>query len=223
MGVEAILHLDLVEIVKSFGYLGLFAIIFAESGLFFGAFLPGDSLLFTAGFLASQEVLNIYFLMPLLFAAAVLGDSVGFTFGQRFGKKLFSKEDSIFFHKKHLIRAKDFYDKHGGKTVTIGRFLPIIRTFAPIVAGMADMPYRKFLLYNFLGAFIWAVCIPLAGYFLGSLVPNVDKYLLPIVGLIIIVSVMPTIIHILTERKDREIVIEAVEDTVKKAEKLLED
>ncbi len=199
---EALLHLDIASLVESAGYLGLFAIIFAESGLFIGAFLPGDSVLFTAGFLASQGVLNIYYLSILMFIAAVLGDSVGYTFGHKIGKKLFKKEDSIFFNKKHLIRAHNFYEKHGGKAVTIARFLPVVRTFAPIVAGIGDMPYKRFFMYNVLGAFLWAVCLPFAGFFLGNLIPSVDKYLLPIIVMIVIASVLPSVIHIMRERKD---------------------
>lgn len=198
---EALLHIDIVKLVESFGYLGLFAMIFAESGLLIGAFLPGDSVLFTAGFLASQGFLNIYWLMVLMFIAAVAGDSVGYAFGHKVGKRLFYKEDSIFFHKDHLLKAKKFYDKHGGKTVTIARFLPFVRTFAPIIAGIGDMPYSRFLMFNVLGAFLWAVCIPFAGYFLGRVVPNVDKYLLPIIGLIVIASVAPTAFHLWRERK----------------------
>lgn len=203
---EQLLHFDIKQLVESFGYIGLFAIIFAESGLLVGFFLPGDSVLFTAGFLASQDILNIYVLVPLLFVAAVTGDSVGYIFGHKVGKKLFTREDSIFFHRKHLIRAKNFYDKHGGKTVTIARFLPVVRTFAPIVAGMGEMPYSKFIFYNLLGGFLWAVCLPLAGYFLGNLIPSVDKYLLPIIVLIVLASVAPTILHLINERKnDNEI------------------
>lgn len=201
---EAIFHLDILKIVESFGYLGLFAVIFAESGLFVGAFLPGDSVLFTAGFLASQGVLNIFILIPLLFVAAVLGDSVGYTFGHKVGRKLFAKEDSLLFRKQHLIRAKEFYEKYGGKTITIARFLPVVRTFAPIVAGIGDMEYRRFLLFNLLGGFLWAVCLPLAGFFLGNLIPNVDKYLLPIVVIIVIASVAPTAIHLLKERTNEK-------------------
>lgn len=212
---EQLLHIDVLKLIESAGYLGLFGIIFAESGLLIGAILPGDSVLFTAGFLASQGFLNIYYLVTILFIAAVLGDSVGYTFGHKVGKRLFKKEDSIFFHKKNLIQAQKFYEKHGGKTVTISRFLPIVRTFAPIVAGMGDMPYRKFLLFNVLGAFLWAVCLPVFGYFLGSLVPNVDRYLLPIVGLIIVASIAPTAIHLLLEKKKG--------DTLKKAGKELEE
>lgn len=199
---EQLLHLDIKQLVESFGYLGLFAIIFAESGLLIGFFLPGDSVLFTAGFLASQGIMDIKVLVPLLFIAAITGDSVGYTFGQKVGRRLFQKEDSIFFHKKHLIRAQKFYEKHGGKTITIARFLPVVRTFAPIVAGMGDMPYSKFIFYNLLGGFLWAVCLPLAGYFLGSLIPDVDKYLLPIIVAIVIASVLPTLIHLIKERKE---------------------
>lgn len=198
------MHFDILSLVESAGYLGLFAMIFAESGLLIGAILPGDSVLFTAGFLASQGILNIYLLSALMFVAAVTGDSVGYAFGNKVGKKLFEREDSFFFHKKNLIRAHEFYLKHGGKTVTIARFLPVVRTFAPIVAGIGDMPYSKFLAYNLLGGFLWAVCLPFAGYFLGSLIPNVDRYLLPIVGLIVIASVAPTVVHILKEKMNEK-------------------
>lgn len=209
---EQLLHFDIKQLVESFGYFGLFAIIFAESGLLVGFFLPGDSVLFTAGFLASQGIMNIYILVPLLFVAAVAGDSVGYAFGSKVGKKLFTKEDSLFFHKEHLVRAQKFYERHGGKTITIARFLPVVRTFAPIVAGMGQMPYSKFILYNLLGGFLWAACLPLAGYFLGNLIPSVDKYLLPIIALIVIASIAPTIVHLINERKtDNEIKLAAKE------------
>ena len=221
--IESIFHLDLVKIIESVGYLGLSGIIFAESGLLIGAVLPGDSVLFTAGFLASQGFFNIWLLTPMTFIAAVTGDSVGYAFGQKVGKKLFQKEDNIFFHKKNLIRAQKFYEKHGGKTITIARFLPFVRTFAPIVAGMGDMPYKKFLFYNIIGGFLWAVCIPFAGYFLGSTIPNVDKYLLPIIVAIIFLSIAPTAIHLILEKRhDNELKVaqeeirEEVETIVKK-------
>lgn len=218
---ESLLHFDLVKIIESIGYVGLFAIIFAESGLIIGVFFPGDSLLFTAGFLASQGALNIFILIPVLFLAATTGVSVGYAFGHKVGKKLFTREDSIFFHKKHLVSAKKFYDKHGGKTITIARFLPGIRTFAPIVAGMADMPYSKFLTYNILGAVIWAVFLPLLGYALGNVIPSVDKYLLPIIILIIIISFLPTVIHLYRERgKDNELK-EAIEELKEEVETIV--
>ena len=219
--IEQILHLDLVKIIESVGYLGIFAIVFAESGLFVGAFLPGDSLLFTAGFLASQGFFDIWLLAPMTFIAAVLGDSVGYTFGRKVGKRLFQKEDSILFHKKHLLRAQKFYEKHGGKTVTIARFLPIGRTFAPIVAGMGNMQYKRFLFFNVIGAFLWAVCIPLTGFYLGNIIPGVDKYLLPILAFIIIISVLPTVIHIVRERKDDSEIKEAIEETREEIETIV--
>src|SRR3989338_3849563 len=218
---EAILHLDLVKIIESIGYLGLFAVIFAESGLLVGFFLPGDSLLFTAGFLASQGFFNILLLVPVTFIAAVAGDSVGYAFGQKVGPKLFKREDSIFFHKKHLLRAKNFYDKHGGKTITIARFLPVVRTFAPIVAGIGDMNYRKFLFYNLLGAFLWAICIPFAGFFLGNAIPGVDKYLLPIIAVIIIASIIPSVLHIIKERKVDNEIKEALEEVREEVETIV--
>lgn len=218
---ESLLHIDLIKIIESVGYLGIFAIVFAESGLLVGAFLPGDSLLFTAGFLASQGFFNIWLLAPMTFIAAVLGDSVGYAFGHKVGKRLFVKEDSIFFHKKHLIRAQIFYDKHGGKTVTIARFLPVVRTFAPIIAGMGDMPYKKFLTYNLIGAFLWAVLLPFLGYYLGSVIPGVDKYLLPIIAVIVILSIAPSVIHLINERKSGNEVKEAIEETREEIETIV--
>ena len=185
-------------------YIALFSVIFAESGLLVGFFLPGDSLLFTSGFLASQNFMNIYILAPLCFVAAVLGDSVGYAFGHRVGKKLFQREDSIIFHKDNLIKAREFYEKHGKKTIIIARFLPVVRTFAPIVAGMGDMHYPTFLAFNIIGAVLWALGLTLAGFFLGNLIPDIDKFLLPIVGAIIIVSIAPTAYHILKDAENRK-------------------
>ncbi|OUL26733.1 VTT domain-containing protein [Nostoc sp. 106C] len=199
------MHFDLQEIVKSLGYFGVWGIIFAESGLLIGFFLPGDSLLFTAGFLASlpQSGLNIWVLIFGSFVCAVLGDNVGYATGYRFGRKLFSKEDSWLFHKKHIIKTQDFYEKHGKKTIVLARFVPIVRTFAPIVAGIGAMQYRTFMSYNLIGGFVWTFGITFLGFFLGKSLPpeQVDKYLLPIVGLIIVVSLIPSIIHIIQENR----------------------
>lgn len=188
------LDIDLVALIKWAGYVGIFIIIFAECGVFLGLFLPGDSLLFTAGFLASQGHLDLALLILICFVGAVLGDNFGYAFGRRVGPAIFRKEDSFFFHKKHLDRAAVFYEKHGGKTIILARFMPIIRTFAPILAGVGRMNYRVFVLYNLIGGALWAAGITALGYFLGSVIPGVDKYLLPIVLLIIIVSIMPGII-----------------------------
>ncbi len=186
-------------ILPTIGYLGIFAIIFAESGLLIGFFLPGDSLLFTAGFLASQGFFNIVILALLSFIAAVAGDSVGYWFGHKVGRRLFHKKDSFFFHKENLIKAEKFYEKYGKKTIILARFLPVVRTFAPIVAGIGTMHYQTFISYNIIGGAIWGIGMPVAGYFLGRSIPNVDKYLLPIILLIVIISVAPTFLHLIQE------------------------
>ena len=209
MGLEQITEAILIY-GPSVAYIALFSIIFAESGLLIGFFFPGDSLLFTSGFLASQGFMSIYILTPLCFIAAVLGDSVGYAFGHKVGKRLFQREDSIIFHKDHLMRAKVFYEKHGKKTIIIARFLPVIRTFAPIVAGMGDMHYPTFLTYNIIGGVLWAIGLTLAGFFLGSMIPDVDQYLLPIVGAIVLASIAPTLIHILKDAETRNTIKHSV-------------
>lgn len=198
-----LLHGDLKSVIEGIGYIGVFTIVFIESGLLIGFFLPGDSLLFTAGFLASQGFFNIWLLSIGSFICAVAGDSAGYYIGHKFGKKLFNKEDSLFFHKDHLKRAEQFYEKHGGKTIIIARFMPVVRTFAPVVAGIGSMKYSTFLFYNVFGGLLWAVGLSTAGYFLGSLIPDVDKYLLPIIGLIVIVSVAPPLYHTLKDAETR--------------------
>jgi membrane-associated protein len=183
------------------GHLAIWAIVFAESGLLVGFFLPGDSLLFAAGFLASIGKLNIFALIIGCFFCAVLGDNVGYATGKRFGHKLFSREDSIFFHKKHIIKAQNFYDKHGKKTIILARFLPVVRTFAPIVAGIGKMDYATFFRFNLIGGFIWTSGLSLLGYGLGNIIPDVDKYLLPITIAIVVISVVPSLLHLLPERE----------------------
>ena len=195
---------DLIKIPPTIGYFGIFAIVFAESGLLVGFFLPGDSLLFTAGFLASQGVFDIRILAFLCFTGAVLGDSIGYAFGHKVGRRLFHKKDSLLFHRDNLIKAERFYEKHGKKTIVIARFMPMIRTFAPIVAGVGNMEYKSFLAYNIIGGLLWGIGITIAGYFLGNLVPDVDKYLLPIIAAIIIVSIAPTAFHILKDPNHRK-------------------
>jgi len=192
---------DLQGLIASIGYLGIFGMTFAESGLFFGFFLPGDSLLFTAGFLASQNIFNIWILLPLITLGAIGGDSVGYWTGKKFGGWLVKQKESFFFQKKHLESARRFYEKHGGKTLILARFMPAIRTFAPIVAGMADMHYGSFVTYNVVGGFLWSFGLTLLGFFLGSVIPDADKYLLPIIGVIILVSVLPAVIHFIKDRR----------------------
>ncbi len=194
--------LDPLFLIQTLGLIGVFAIVFAESGLLIGFIFPGDSLLFTAGFLASQELLPIGWLLLGCFIAAVVGDNVGYAFGRRVGPRIFTKEDSLFFHKKHLIRAQMFYEKKGPWAVVMARFMPVIRTFAPILAGVGQMHYRTFLVYNILGGFLWAVGITLLGYFLGSIIPGVDQYLLPIVLVIIFISFLPGILEYFKYRRE---------------------
>ena len=189
------------EIGPISAHLVIWAIIFAESGLLIGFFLPGDSLLFTAGFLASQDILSIQYLTLGCFVAAVLGDSVGYMMGNRFGRSLFRREDSWLFHKKHLVSAQEFYEKYGKKAIVLARFVPLVRTFAPIVAGIGAMNYRTFLSYNVIGGLIWTFGVTLLGYSLGAVIPDVDKYLLPIILIIIVVSLLPSVFHIYQERK----------------------
>ena len=200
---------DLRMIFEKFGiyaYAIIFFIIFAESGLFFGFFLPGDSLLFTAGFLASQHLLDIRVLAVLCFIAAVSGDSVGYAFGRKFGRRLFHRKDSILFSQHNLQSAEVFYEKHGKKTIVLARFIPVIRTFAPIVAGIGDMHYQTFIFYNIIGGLIWAVGITMLGFFLGQFIPadTMDKYLLLIIMIIVAISVLPAVWHILKEENHRK-------------------
>ncbi|OHA15625.1 MAG: hypothetical protein A3G52_04005 [Candidatus Taylorbacteria bacterium RIFCSPLOWO2_12_FULL_43_20] len=184
-------YLDPLFLIQTLGLIGVIAIVFAESGLFFGFFLPGDSLLFTAGFLASQGYFSIYYLVIGCVVAAILGDSVGYAFGRHVGPRIFVKEDSLFFHKDHLIKTKMFYEKHGSKSIVLARFVPIVRTFAPILAGVGEMRYWQFLRYNIIGGVVWATGLPFLGYYLGKTIPDVDKYLLPIIAVIILISILP--------------------------------
>lgn len=193
--------LDPLFIIKTLGLLGVVAIVFAESGLFFGFFLPGDSLLFTAGFLASQGLISIYWLLILCFIAAVIGDNVGYLFGRKVGPMIFNKEDSLFFHKKHINRAQDFYNKYGKKTIFLARFIPIIRTFVPIVAGVAGMEYKTFFRFNIIGGFVWTWGMLGTGYILGNIIPNAEKYLSLIIIVIIIISFIPAVYEFFKQKQ----------------------
>jgi len=193
------MHFDLVQIIQTVGYIGLFAIVFAESGLFFGFFLPGDSLLLTAGLLASQGKLEIAALLIILPIAAILGDNVGYWFGKKTGSHIFNRDEPLLFRRKNLLAAQAFYDRHGGKTIILARFMPFIRTFAPIVAGAVEMPFRRFFTFNVIGGLLWGVGVTLAGYFLGQTIPGIDRYFLVVVGAVILVSALPAVIHMAKE------------------------
>jgi membrane-associated protein len=193
---------DVKALVQAGGYVGLTLIIFVETGLLVGFFLPGDSLLVTAGLFASrpQFGLNVYLLGLILTVAAIVGDTVGYLIGRASGPRIFKREDSFFFHKKHLIRAHDFYEKHGGKTIIIARFVPIIRTFAPVVAGVAQMEYRTFLSFNVFGGILWIWSMLFIGYFLGRYIPNIDQHIEKVILVVIFLSILPGLIAWWRER-----------------------
>ena len=196
-------HAGLVHIVEYVGYPGLFAAVFLESGVFFGFFFPGSSMLFTAGLLATQGLFSIWVLIPLLTLAAVLGDSAGYWFGHSVGVSLFFKKDSRFFKHEYLEQAKTFYEKHGVQAIILARFVPIVRTFAPIIAGIAGMRYRTFLAYNIVGGFLWAAGVTFLGYFLGRRIPFITGYITPIVLVIIIASLIPVIWELRKSKADK--------------------
>lgn len=194
---------DVRALVQWGGYVGLTVIIFVETGLLVGFFLPGDSLLVTAGLFASQPEfgLNVYLLGVILSAAAVVGDQVGYLIGRQVGPRIFTREDSLLFHKKHLIRAQEFYERHGGKTIVIARFVPIIRTFAPVVAGVGAMKYRNFITYNVLGGLLWIWSMLFTGYFLGRYIPGIDEHIEIVILVVIFLSILPGIISWYRERR----------------------
>ena len=195
------MQLDLAELVRTAGYIGLFAIVFAETGLLVGFFLPGDSLLITAGLVAQKtDDLSIWILIPLLSIAAISGDATGYAIGRKAGPRLYARPDSRFFKRHHLERAEAFYEKHGGKTIVLARFLAFVRTFAPTVAGAAGMPYRRFSFYNVTGGIAWVTSMTLLGYTVGEAVPNVDALIFVIVGVIILLSLAPAGWHLWRER-----------------------
>jgi len=193
------------HLIQTAGLIGVVLIIFAESGLFFGFFLPGDSLLFTAGLFASQGMMNIWALALLAMIAAILGDNVGYAFGKKVGPAIFSREDSFFFHKKHIEKAHAFYEKHGKKAIILARFVPIVRTFAPIVAGAGDMEYKTFFSYNIIGGVAWTLLLTLSGFFLGEAFPATEKYLNYIIILIILLSLIPIAREWYLHRKPKEV------------------
>jgi len=192
---------NLEALIRWGGYTVLTVVVFTETGLLVGFFLPGDSLLVTAGLLASQGLLDVYLMGAILSIAAIAGDSVGYAIGKATGPRIFTREDSLFFNKKHLHRAHAFYEKYGGKTIVLARFMPIIRTFAPVVAGVGQMRYRTFVLYNALGGLGWVWAMLFIGYFLGRSVPGVRAHIDVIILVVIVLSILPGIIGWLRERR----------------------
>ncbi len=195
------------HLIQSGGLLLVAAIVFAESGLLIGFFLPGDSLLFSAGFFAAQGQLPIAGLLVVICAAAISGDAVGYYIGKKTGKRVFKKKDGIIFRHEYLERAKIFYDKHGGKTVMLARFIPVVRTFAPVVAGATDMPFGRFAMFNIVGGVTWGASVTLCGYWLGSKIPNIDHYVAPVIIAVMVLSFAPSLYHIVGDPKTCERIV----------------
>ena len=205
---EAFIHL-----ITGLGVLAILFVVYAESGLLIGFVFPGDSLLFTAGYMVQQNILhlgslpfNIHIFVAMLFVAAVLGDSTGYAFGHRVGRKLFDRPNSKFFKKKYLVQAENFYEKHGALTIVLARFVPIIRTFAPIVAGTSKMHYRTFLLFNLIGAALWTASFTYLGYFAGAALTKAGVNIEVAAIIIILLSISPMIIHALKQKETRALI-----------------
>ncbi len=194
-----LLHPD--RLIEAFGTIGLFAVVFAESGLLFGFFLPGDSLLFTAGVFAARGDLNLGIILVGVVVAAIAGDQVGYAFGRRVGPALFRRPDSRFFRREHVEKAQAYFERYGVKTIVLARFVPIVRTFAPIVAGVGAMNYRTFVTYNVLGGLLWGVGVTMLGFLLGEAI-DIDRYLLPVIGVIILVSLLPVVREVYKARRE---------------------
>lgn len=201
---------NLTDVIHAIGVIGIAAIIFAESGMMIGFFLPGDTLLFTTGFLAQQGTLgvNIHVLVLILFVAAILGDNIGYFLGHKYGRKLFRKPDSAFFHKDNLERAENFYKKYGAATVILARFVPIVRTFAPVVAGISSMTYRTFLMFDLLGGLLWTASVTYTGYFGGAFLQshgiNVEALVIPVIVIVTLITASSPLVHMLREPKRRK-------------------
>ena len=205
---EAFIHL-----ITGLGVLAILFVVYAESGLLIGFVFPGDSLLFTAGYMVQQNILhlgslpfNIHIFVAMLFVAAVLGDSTGYAFGHKVGRKLFDRPNSKFFKKKYLVQAENFYEKHGALTIVLARFVPIIRTFAPIVAGTSKMHYRTFLLFNLVGAALWTASFTYLGYFAGAALTKAGVNIEVAAIIIILLSISPMIIHALKQKETRALI-----------------
>ena len=210
---------DLIQFAQTAGPIAAFlivaAIIFAENGLLIGFFFPGDSILFTIGFLVQGTStvrlnLNIHLVVFVLFLAGVLGANVGYLFGKKLGPRLFKRPNSILFRQENVQKAQDFYDKHGGKTIILARFIPVVRTFVPLIAGVANMKYKTFMIFNIIGGLLWVAGITYFGYILGSVLRglgiDIDTILLPIIALILIVSISPALYHFLKDKKQRQVI-----------------
>lgn len=217
--------LDLVDLIIGFGVIAILFVIFAESGLLVGFFLPGDSLLFTAGILVQTGTIpiNIHLFVILLIIAAVLGDNFGYMFGKRVGSSLYSRPNSRLFKKNHLEKAQKFYEKHGGKTIILARFTPVVRTFAPIIAGASNMDYKKFFVFNLIGGVLWAGGVTYLGYFLGSVLKSMgidpDTIILPFIIIIVLLSILPAAYQIMKNKEIRDSILSNTKKQLKKFKK----
>jgi len=198
------MHIDVTHAIQSGGLLAIFIIIFAESGMMVGFFLPGDTLLLSAGLLAAQGQFSIALTVSLIAVAAILGDNTGYLNGRLMGKRLFRKKDGIIFRQAYVERAETFYAKHGAKTMLVSHFIPIVRSFAPLVAGVGKMPRPQFVFFNAVGDVTWAASVTLLGYWFGRKIPNLDKYILPTLLVVTVISFAPTLWHIFGNRETRQ-------------------
>jgi membrane-associated protein len=204
---------NLPDLVQWAGIFGLAAIVFSETGLLVGFFLPGDSLLVTAGLFAARGYLDIYWLVPTLTIAAICGNTLGYTIGRVTGPRIFNRENSVFFNKKHAMRASRFYATYGRWTIVLAQFMPILRTFSPVIAGVAGMRFREFITYNVLGAFAWIWSMLGTGYFLGTYVPDIEKNIGIVIAVVIFVSILPAIVGALRARRSKHLAAMAVIET----------
>jgi membrane-associated protein len=196
---------DISQLIEAGGILLIALIVFAESGLLIGFFLPGDTLLFGAGLYASQGKLSLPVLLIAIVVAAVVGDNVGYSIGRRSGPRLFNKKDSLLFKHQNLQRAERFYEKHGGKTIILARFTPVVRTFAPMVAGIGKMPRRRFFAFNLIGGLLWGAGLPLLGYYAGDRIPHLDRYIEVVIVGIILLSLLLALAHLVKDRRSRQL------------------
>ncbi len=207
---------DIESIISAGGILLISLIIFAESGLLIGFFLPGDTLLFGAGLAASQGKFSLLWLIFFVVLSAIIGDNVGYSIGRRAGPRIFKKKDGILFRQEYIQKSEEFYEKHGGKTIILARFTPIVRTFAPVVAGASKMPRERFLFFNVFGGILWGAGMPLLGYYIGSKIPHLDKYIeIAILG-VVVLSILLAFAHLLKDKKTRAMVIDGIKSNLSK-------
>lgn len=207
---------DIESIISAGGILLISLIIFAESGLLIGFFLPGDTLLFGAGLAASQGKFSLLWLIFFVVLSAIIGDNVGYSIGRRAGPRIFKKKDGILFRQEYIQKSEEFYEKHGGKTIILARFTPIVRTFAPVVAGASKMPRERFLFFNVFGGILWGAGMPLLGYYIGSKIPHLDKYIeIAILG-VVVLSILLAFAHLLKDKKTRAMVFDGIKSNLSK-------